>query len=68
MTKQDVIANSWIFLFAGHESTANTLHFAFLFLAIALDTQARLQGDVDASSALDLLMTGPMILKWAVST
>jgi cytochrome P450 len=48
MTKQDVIANSWIFLFAGHETTSNTIHFAFLFLAIALDTQARLQGDVDA--------------------
>ena len=48
MTKQDVIANSWIFLLAGHETTANTLHFAFLFLAIALDTQACLQGEVDA--------------------
>jgi cytochrome P450 len=47
MTKQDVIANSWIFLFAGHETTANTLHFAFLFLAISLDTQSRLQQDVD---------------------
>lgn len=47
MTKQDVIANSWIFLFAGHETTGNTLHFAFLFLAISLDTQGRLQQDID---------------------
>ncbi len=49
MTKQDVIANSWIFLFAGHETTANTLHFAFLFLAISLGTQASLQQHVDAT-------------------
>ena len=48
MSKQDVIANSWIFLFAGHETSANTLHFSFLFLAIALDSQARLQGEVDS--------------------
>jgi cytochrome P450 len=47
ITKQNVIANAWIFLFAGHETTGNTLHFAFLFLAIALDSQARLQGDID---------------------
>lgn len=47
MTKQDVIANSWIFLFAGHETTANTLHFAFLFLASSLKTQASLQQNVD---------------------
>ena len=48
MTKQDVIANSWIFLFAGHETTANTLHFSFLFLAISLDMQAHIQHDVDS--------------------
>lgn len=48
MSKQDVIANSWIFLFAGHETSANTLHFSFLFLAIALDSQARLQGEIDS--------------------
>ena len=48
MSKQDVIANSWIFLFAGHETTANTLHFAFLFLAIELIQQAHLQHDIDS--------------------
>lgn len=46
-TKQEVIGNSWIILFAGHESTGNTTHFALTFLAIALESQARLQADID---------------------
>ena len=48
MSKQAVIANSWIFLFAGHETTANTLHYAFLLLAIDLAIQAHLQEDIDS--------------------
>ena len=46
-TKQEVIGNSWIILFAGHESTGNTTHFALTFLAIVLPSQARLQADID---------------------
>lgn len=48
MTKQEVIGNSWILLFAGHETSGNTTHYSFLFLAIALDSQARLQADIDS--------------------
>ena len=48
MSKEDIIANSWIFLFAGHETTANTLHYIFLFLAIDLAIQAHLQEDIDS--------------------
>jgi cytochrome P450 len=47
LTKQEVIADSWIFLFAGHETSGNTTHFALLFLAIALDAQAHLQSDIE---------------------
>jgi cytochrome P450 len=47
LTKQEVIGNSWIILFAGHESTGNTTHFALTFLAIALESQAHLQADID---------------------
>jgi cytochrome P450 len=46
-TKEEVIGNSWNVLFAGHESTGNTTHFALTFLAIALESQARLQADID---------------------
>jgi cytochrome P450 len=47
-TKQEVIGNSWIILFAGHESTGNTTHFALTFLAISLKSQAHLQSDIDS--------------------
>ena len=34
-------------MFAGHETTANVLHFSFLFLAINLAAQRHLQSDID---------------------
>lgn len=48
LTKQEMIADSWIMLFAGHETSANITHYCFLFLAIELEKQARLQKDVDS--------------------
>ncbi len=47
MTKQEVISDSWIILFAGHETSANIAHLSLLFLAIELEKQARLQKDID---------------------
>jgi hypothetical protein len=64
ITKWDVFANLRIFLF---ETTANTLHFAFLFLAISLDTQASLQQDVDVVVGLRPSGTGRLMLIRAVS-
>ncbi|KAH8815558.1 cytochrome P450 monooxygenase-like protein [Xylogone sp. PMI_703] len=49
MTKQEVISNSWILLFAGHETSANMIHFSLLFLAIALSSQRRAQAEIDAA-------------------
>ncbi len=48
LTKQEVIADSWIMLFAGHETSANILHYCLLFLAIELEKQAHLQADIDS--------------------
>lgn len=48
LTKQEVISDSWIILFAGHETSANITHLCFLFLAIELEKQARMQKDIDA--------------------
>lgn len=48
LTKQEVTADSWLLLFAGHETTANTLHFTFLYLAITLSTQSDLQHEIDS--------------------
>ncbi|CZR52843.1 related to cytochrome P450 3A7 [Phialocephala subalpina] len=48
LTKQEVIADSWITLFAGHETSANITHYCLLFLAIDLRKQFKLQQDLDA--------------------
>ncbi|KAK8908431.1 hypothetical protein QC760_002809 [Botrytis cinerea] len=48
LTKQEAIANSFIFLFAGHETTSNAIHFIILFLSISLTAQERLQSTLDA--------------------
>jgi len=48
LTKQEVISNSWIILFAGHETSANIAHLSLLFLAIELEKQAHLQKDVES--------------------
>jgi cytochrome P450 len=48
LTKQEVIANSWIILFAGHETSANIAHLTLLFLAIELEKQSHVQKDIDS--------------------
>ncbi|KAE9375772.1 cytochrome P450 monooxygenase-like protein [Stipitochalara longipes BDJ] len=48
LTKQEVISDSWIILFAGHETSANIAHLSLLFLAIELEKQAHLQKDIDS--------------------
>jgi len=47
LTKQEVMANAWILLFAGHETSANTLHYTLTFLAIDPKTQSQLQAELD---------------------
>jgi cytochrome P450 len=47
LTKEEIIGNSFIFLFAGHDTSANSLHYTLLYLAIALVDQIKLQADVD---------------------
>jgi cytochrome P450 len=44
----DIIGNAFIMTVAGHETTANTLHFALVELASNPATQRRLQRDIDA--------------------
>ncbi|KZW02405.1 cytochrome P450 [Exidia glandulosa HHB12029] len=47
MSKEEVMGNTFIFLFAGHETTANTLHYALLRLALHPDVQNELLQEVD---------------------
>lgn len=47
LTDQDIMGNAFIILLAGHETTANTLHFALVELATNPAAQRALQADVD---------------------
>jgi cytochrome P450 len=48
LTKQEILGNAFIFLFAGHETTANSIHYSIVLLAIALEKQRHLQADIDS--------------------
>ena len=48
LTDDEIISNAFIMTLAGHETTANVLHFTLIELATNPATQRRLQQDVDA--------------------
>ena len=48
LTDQEILANAFVFILAGHETTANTIHFALILLAMEPEEQRRLQKDVES--------------------
>ena len=49
LADDEILGNAFVFILAGHETTANTLHFALLQLAMNPGPQRRLQADLDAT-------------------
>lgn len=47
LTDQDIVGNAFIMYVAGHETTANMIHFTLLELATSPEAQRALQRDVD---------------------
>jgi len=47
LTDSEIIGNSFVFFFAGHETTANAIHFSLLYLAISISSQRAMQADID---------------------
>ena len=47
MTDDEIVANSFGFLFAGNETTASALSFASYLLALHPDVQEKLQSEID---------------------
>jgi cytochrome P450 len=45
LSREEIIGNSWVLLLAGHETSANSIHFAFLMLAACPALQKRVQGE-----------------------
>jgi cytochrome P450 len=47
LSDSEILGNAFVFILAGHETAANTLHFAMLYLAMNWSTQEMLQKDLD---------------------
>ena len=47
LTDDEILGNAFVFILAGHETAANTIHFSLLFLAMHWSSQKRLQDDLD---------------------
>jgi cytochrome P450 len=45
--KSDILGNAFVLMLAGHETTANALHFSLVYLAMHWSSQKRLQQDID---------------------
>lgn len=48
LTDDEILGNAFVFILAGHETAANTIHFSILYLAMRWSSQKRLQDDLDA--------------------
>jgi cytochrome P450 len=49
LTEMEIVSNAFFFVLAGHDTTAETFHFALLLLAINLSSQSHLQADIDST-------------------
>ena len=47
LSDEEIMGNAFVFILAGHETTANTIHFSLAFLAMQLASQRALQSDLD---------------------
>ena len=47
LTDEEIIGNAFVFILAGHETTANAIHFSLIYLALNLSSQRHLQRDLD---------------------
>ena len=51
LSKDDLLGNAFVIMLAGHETTANAIHYSLIYLAMHWQSQKRLQEDVDRSIA-----------------
>jgi cytochrome P450 len=48
LSQADILGNAFVLIIAGHETTANSVHFALMMLAMAPGSQRRLQKEVES--------------------
>jgi cytochrome P450 len=47
LSDEHILGNSFVLILAGHETAANSIHFALLYLAMYIPSQRKLQQDLD---------------------
>ena len=47
LTNEEILGNAFVFILAGHETTANSIHFCLTYLAMNIASQRHLQRDLD---------------------
>ena len=47
LTDQEILGNAFVFILAGHETAANSVHFCLVLLAMNIPAQRHLQADLD---------------------
>lgn len=47
LTDEEILGNAFVFILAGHETTANSIHFCLVLLALNIRSQRHLQADLD---------------------
>ena len=47
LTDSEILGNAFVLILAGHETAANSIHFAILYLALHTRSQRHLQADLD---------------------
>jgi cytochrome P450 len=59
LQKSDCLGNAFVLMLAGHETTANAIHFSIIYLALNWGSQKRLQEDIDKA------MQGKPVSEWS---
>ncbi|RPA82090.1 cytochrome P450 [Ascobolus immersus RN42] len=48
LTLPEILGNTYVFMLAGHETTAHTMHYTLIFLALNPQYQRKIQAELDA--------------------
>lgn len=48
LSDSEILGNAFVFILAGHETTANSIHFSLVYLALNIASQRHLQRDLDS--------------------
>lgn len=49
LSDAEIMGNAFVFILAGHETTANSIHFSLVYLALNIPAQRHLQRDLDST-------------------